>query len=84
MGKKASTAKGKKPKKTAVKTPSKDATQKIERKTMTIPKTTYDHLASWKGGERRGISFAEAIDRLLDHAEYTGYKSALATPKKKK
>ncbi len=55
---------------------------KIERKTMTIPKDTYDRLAEWKGGERRGISFSEAIDRLIEHAQKTKYKSALAEPGK--
>ena len=63
---------------------SKKDTTKVERKTMTIPKSTYGRLAKWKGGERRGISFAEAIDRLLEYAKDTGYESALASPKKKK
>ena len=62
----------------------KKADKKVERKTMTIPKSTYGRLAKWKGGERRGISFAEAIDRLLEHAKDTGYESALAQPKKRK
>jgi len=57
---------------------SSDKAEIVERKTLTIPKDVYEKLSGWKGGERRGISFAEAIDRLLDHAESTGYKSALA------
>ena len=57
--------------------------EKLERKTMTIPKETYHRLAEWKGGERRGVSFAEAIDRLLEHAMDSGYESAIASPKKK-
>ena len=65
-------AKGKKAK-------GKDA--KSERKTMTLHKETYERLANWKGGERRGISFSEAIDRLLEHAQNSGYKSALFDPK---
>lgn len=51
---------------------------KIERKTLTIPKAVYDRLCYWKGGEQRGISFAEAIDRLLEHSKATGYESAMA------
>jgi predicted CopG family antitoxin len=54
-----------------------------DRKTLTIPKEIYDRLVEWKGGERRGISFAEAIDRLVDYAQKTGYKSALVEFKKK-
>ena len=53
-----------------------------ERKTLTLHKPTYERLGAWKGGERRGISFSEAIDRLLDHAEASGYKSALFDPKR--
>ena len=54
------------------------------RKTMTIPKEVYDRLVEWKGGERKGISFAEAIDRLVEYANETGYESAMANPGKRK
>ena len=60
----------------------KSAGQKPERKTMTLHEGTYKRLAEWKGGERRGISFSEAIDRLLEHAKDSGYKSALYDPKR--
>jgi predicted CopG family antitoxin len=82
MGKRATSKKDNKSTKSKEKKSSK-GTKKVERKTMTIPKSTYGRLAKWKGGERRGISFAEAIDRLLDHAKDSGYESALASPKKR-
>jgi len=53
------------------------------RKTLTILKPTYDALSEWKGGERRGISFGEAIHCLVEFAKANGYESALAKPGKK-
>lgn len=53
------------------------------RKTLTITGSIYDSLVKWKGGERRGISFGEAIYSLMEFAKANGYESALAKPGKK-
>jgi predicted CopG family antitoxin len=53
------------------------------RKTLTITGSIYDSLVEWKGGERRGISFGEAISCLVEFAKANGYESALAKPGKK-
>jgi len=52
----------------------------VQRKTLTITKETYDLLAEWKGGDRKGVSFEAAIDLLIDFAKSKGYDCALAKP----